>query len=400
MSLSAAAANTSPNAKSDVRRVSIFGSTGSVGVSTLDLIAGAPGKFSVDVLTANENVELLAEQARQFGAGLAVIADESKYAELKSFLAGSGVEVAAGREALIAAAGRKVDWVMLAIVGAAGLAPALAAIRTGSIIALANKEALVCSGDLVLGDVKKYGATLLPVDSEHNAIFQVLDFDQIDSVERLVLTASGGPFLDFSLDQMKSVTRAQALAHPNWDMGAKISIDSATMMNKGLEYIEAVRLFPVAPEKIDILVHPQSVIHSMVEYRDGSVLAQMGAPDMRTPISYTLGWPERHSFPAERLNLAKTGSLTFCEPDTVRFPAIRLAREALNTGKSAPTTLNASNEVAVQGFLSGEIGFLDIAAVVEECLTRAKLVELASIEDIFECDRQSREIARTVIASI
>lgn len=400
MSMSAAAADTSPNTKAGARSVSIFGSTGSVGVSTLDLIAGAPGKFSVDVLTANENVTLLAEQARQFGAGLAVIADESKFAELKSSLDGSGVEVAAGRDALIAAASRKVDWVMLAIVGAAGLAPALAAIRTGSIIALANKEALVCSGDLVLGDVKKYGATLLPVDSEHNAIFQVLDFDQIDNVERLVLTASGGPFIDFTLDQMKSVTRAQALAHPNWDMGAKISIDSATMMNKGLEYIEAVRLFPVAPEKIDILIHPQSVIHSMVEYRDGSVLAQMGAPDMRTPISYTLGWPERHSFPAERLDLAKTGSLTFCEPDTVRFPAIRLAREALNTGKSAPTTLNASNEVAVQSFLTGEIGFLDIASVVEECLNLAQVVELAQIEDIFECDRLSREIARTVIASI
>lgn len=400
MSISAAAADTSPKTTAGLRHVSIFGSTGSVGVSTLDLIAGAPDKFSVDVLTANENVSLLAEQARQFSAGLAVIADESKYAELKSSLAGSGIEVAAGRDALIAAAGRKVDWVMLAIVGAAGLAPALAAVRTGSIIAIANKEALVCSGDLVLGDAKKYGATLLPVDSEHNAIFQVLDFDQIDTVERLILTASGGPFLDFTLDQMKSVTREQALAHPNWDMGAKISIDSATMMNKGLEYIEAVRLFPVSPEKIDILVHPQSVIHSMVEYRDGSVLAQMGAPDMRTPISYTLGWPERHSFPAERLDLAKTGSLTFLEPDLLRFPAIRLAREALFAGKSAPTTLNASNEVAVHGFLTGAIGFLDIAAVVEECLNRAQVVDLSSIEDIFECDRQSRELARTVMASI
>lgn len=400
MSISAAAADTSLKTKAGLRRVSIFGSTGSVGVSTLDLIAGAPDKFSVDVLTANENVSLLAQQARQFGAGLAVIADDRKYAELKSLLAGSGIEVAAGREALIAAAGRKVDWVMLAIVGAAGLAPALAAVRTGSIIAIANKEALVCSGDLVLGDAKKHGATLLPVDSEHNAIFQVLDFDQIDNVERLILTASGGPFLDFTLDQMKSVTREQALAHPNWDMGAKISIDSATMMNKGLEYIEAVRLFPVSPDKIDILVHPQSVIHSMVEYRDGSVLAQMGAPDMRTPISYTLGWPERHSFPAERLDLAKTGSLTFLEPDLVKFPAIRLAREALYAGKSVPTTLNASNEVAVHGFLTGDIGFLDIAAVVEECLSRAQVVDLSSIEDIFECDRQSRELARTVMASI
>ncbi|WP_202526146.1 1-deoxy-D-xylulose-5-phosphate reductoisomerase [Sneathiella litorea] len=400
MNISPAAANYSSEMEPAVRHVSIFGSTGSVGVNTLDLIAGAADKFSVDVLTANENVALLAKQARQFGASLAVIANESKYAELKSLLTGSGIEVAAGRDALIDAASRKVDWVMLAIVGAAGLAPALAAVRTGSVIAIANKEALVCGGDLVLGDAEKYGATLLPVDSEHNAIFQVLDFDQIENVERLILTASGGPFLDFTLDEMKSVTRKQALAHPNWDMGAKISIDSATMMNKGLEYIEAVRLFPVAPDKIDILVHPQSVIHSMVEYRDGSVLAQLGAPDMRTPISYTLGWPERHSFPAERLDLAKTGSLTFLDPDLVKFPAIRLAREALNTGKSAPTTLNASNEVAVHGFLTGSIGFLDIAAVVEECLNQAHIVDLTSIEDIFECDRQSRELAHDVMASI
>ncbi|MFC4270395.1 1-deoxy-D-xylulose-5-phosphate reductoisomerase [Sneathiella chungangensis] len=399
MSLSPAATEISINPRPDVRRVSIFGSTGSIGVNTLDLIAGAPDRFQVEVLTANENAALLAEQALKFGANLAVIGNEAKYRELKSLLSGSGIEVAAGETALSEAASRNVDWVMLGIVGAAGLAPTLAAARAGAIIAIANKEALVCGGDLVLAEVKKYGATLLPVDSEHNAIFQVLDFDQIENVSRLVLTASGGPFLDFSIDEMKTVTRDQALAHPNWDMGAKISIDSATMMNKGLEFIEAVRLFPVPAEQIDILVHPQSVIHSMVEYSDGSVLAQMGAPDMRTPISYTLGWPERHGFAAERLDLAKIGSLTFQAPDLVKFPAIRLAREALSTGKSAPTVLNASNEVAVHGFLEDRIGFLDIAAVVEESLARAPITELTSIEDIFECDRQSREQAQIIMAS-
>ena len=380
-----------------VRRVSIFGSTGSIGVNTLDLIAGAADKFAVEVLSANENVALLAEQAIRFGARLAVIGNDAKYAELKSLLAGSSVEAAAGTQALIEAAARPVDWVMLGIVGAAGLAPALAAVRTGAVVALANKEALVCGGDLLLGDVKKFGTTLLPVDSEHNAIFQVFDFDQTERVRRLILTASGGPFLDFTLDQMKHVTRDQALAHPNWDMGAKISIDSATMMNKGLEFIEAVRLFPVPAENIDILVHPQSVIHSMVEYEDGSVLAQMGAPDMRTPISYTLGWPERHSFPAERLDLARIGSLSFQAPDPVRFPSLRLAREALRAGKSAPTVLNASNEIAVEGFLCGRIGFLDIAAVVEECLQRSDFIEHMSIEDIYECDWQSRELATSVM---
>ena len=381
-----------------VRRVSIFGSTGSIGVNTLDLIAGAADKFAVEVLSANENVALLAAQALKFGARLAVIGNPAKYAELKSLLAGSTIEVAAGTEALVEAAGRPVDWVMLGIVGAAGLAPTLAAVRTGAVVAIANKEALVCGGDLLLADVKKYGATLLPVDSEHNAIFQVFDFNQVDRVRRLILTASGGPFLGFTLDQMRHVTRDQALNHPNWDMGAKISIDSATMMNKGLEFIEAVRLFPVAPENIDILVHPQSVIHSMVEYEDGSVLAQMGAPDMRTPISYTLGWPKRHGFPAERLDLARIATLSFEAPDPARFPALRLAREALGAGKSAPTVLNAANEVAVHGFLTGRIGFLDIAAVVEECLQRSDFVEQISIEDIFECDRKSRDLAHSCMA--
>lgn len=398
MSVSSLATGMSRRTHPAVRRVSIFGSTGSIGVNTLDLIAGAADKFAVEVLSANENVALLAEQALKFGARLAVIGNPSKYAELKALLAGSTVEAAAGTEALVEAAGRPVDWVMLGIVGAAGLAPTLAAVRTGAVVAIANKEALVCGGDLLLADVKKYGATLLPVDSEHNAIFQVFDFDQVDRVRRLILTASGGPFLGFTLEEMRHVTCDQALNHPNWDMGAKISIDSATMMNKGLEFIEAVRLFPVPARNIDILVHPQSVIHSMVEYEDGSVLAQMGAPDMRTPISYTLGWPERHSFPAERLDLARITTLSFEAPDPVRFPALRLAREALGAGKSAPTVLNAANEVAVHGFLTGRIGFLDIAAVVEECLQRSDFVEQISIEDIFECDRKSRELAHSCMA--
>ncbi len=388
-----------PSPLSSPRKVSIFGSTGSVGVSTLQLIDQTPDKFDVEVLTANENFSLLAKQARQFEARRVVIGNDACYSDLKEALADTEIEVLAGRQALIDAASLEVDWVMAAIVGAAGLAPTLAAIRTGALIALANKESLVCGGDLVLEDVRKYGASLLPVDSEHNAIFQVLDFNQVDNLERLVLTASGGPFLDLTYGQMKDVSINQALAHPNWDMGAKISIDSATMMNKGLELIEAEHLFPVSEERIDILVHPQSIIHSMVEYRDGSMLAQMGSPDMRTPISYALGWPDRHGFEAERLDLATIGSLTFLNPDPVKFPALRLAREALKTGNSAPATLNAANEVAVQGFLQGQIKFLDIASVVEETLSNAPLVKFSSVEDIFENDRQGRGIAKTIMST-
>ncbi|TNE39074.1 MAG: 1-deoxy-D-xylulose-5-phosphate reductoisomerase [Alphaproteobacteria bacterium] len=397
MSNTHAVKSISTDAAASPRRISIFGSTGSVGVNTLELIGEAADRFTVEVLTAHRNVSLLAEQARRFGARHVVIADTEKYQELASLLDGSGIEVAAGPEALVEAATRPVDWVMAAIVGAAGLAPTLSAIRTGATIALANKESLVCGGDLVIEHVKKSGATLLPVDSEHNAIFQVFDFEQTEAVRRLILTASGGPFIGLSYEDMTHVSKAEALAHPNWDMGAKISIDSATMMNKGLELIEAFHLFPVAEEQIDILVHPQSVIHSMVEYEDGSVLAQMGAPDMKTPISYTLGWPERHSFRADRLDLAKIGSLTFEAPDETRFPALRLARAALKAGKSAPTILNASNEVAVHGFLEGEIGFLDIAAVVEETLSQVPLTDILSVDDIFEQDRQARAKAGMIL---
>jgi 1-deoxy-D-xylulose-5-phosphate reductoisomerase len=379
------------------RRVSIFGSTGSVGINTLELIKNSSENFQVEVLTANENVALLAEQARAVNARVVVIANEMYFEKLKDLLEGTNIEVMAGQQALIDAGSLEVDWVMAAIVGAAGLAPTLSAIKTGAIIALANKESLVCGGSLVLENVRKFGATLLPVDSEHNAIFQVLDFKQIDKVRRLILTASGGPFLDLSYEQMRKVSKEQALAHPNWDMGAKISIDSATMMNKGLELIEAAHLFPVTGDQIDILVHPQSIIHSMVEYEDGSVLSQMGSPDMKTPISYTLGWPNRHQFEADRLDLADIGSLTFLNPDPVRFPAMKLTRNVLKTGKSAPAILNASNEIAVKGFLDGKLGFLEICSVVEETLERSEFKDVNSLEDLFEIDRMAREKATQIV---
>ncbi|MEH6402448.1 MAG: 1-deoxy-D-xylulose-5-phosphate reductoisomerase [Sneathiella sp.] len=382
------------------KKVSIFGATGSVGCSTISLINERPENFQVEILTANRNVKQLAEQAISLGARKAVIANSDLYADLKDCLSGTGIEAAAGQDALIEAASEPVDWFMSAIVGAAGLAPTLAAIQSGTVVALANKEALVCAGDLMLQNVKKFGATLLPVDSEHNAIFQVLDLEQMDTVERLILTASGGPFLNLSYEEMRHVTLEQTLAHPNWDMGAKISVDSATMMNKGLELIEAVHLFPVGNDGVDIIIHPQSIIHSMVEYGDGSILAQMGAPDMRTPISYALGWPNRHEFKAERLDFGKISALTFIEPDTSQFPALKLAKFALNTGKSAPTILNAANEIAVSGFLKGQIGFLDIVSIVEETLNCHEFVEFSDISDIYEEDRKGREIANTILRKI
>ncbi|WP_042694917.1 1-deoxy-D-xylulose-5-phosphate reductoisomerase, partial [Azospirillum sp. B506] len=351
------------------RSVTILGSTGSVGTQTVDLVSRNPERFPVEALTANRNVPLLARQARQLKARMAVVADPGAYAELKELLSGSGIEVAAGSEAVAAAAERPADWVMAAIVGAAGLEPTLAAIRRGAIVAFANKEVLVCAGALMMEEVKAHGATLLPVDSEHSAIYQVFDFARIESVARLILTASGGPFRTRDRAFMAAATREQAVAHPTWDMGAKISVDSATMMNKGLELIEAHFLFGIPEERIDVLVHPQSVIHSLVEYVDGSVLAQLGTPDMRTPIAYALGWPARIATPAERLDLVKAATLTFEAPDPVRFPALRLARAALQSGGGAPTILSAANEVAVQAFLDRRIGFLDIERIVEETLT-------------------------------
>ncbi len=380
------------------RSVTILGSTGSVGCNTIDLISRQPGAFSVEALTGNRNVALLAEQARRLRPKIAVVAELGAYRSLKQELAGSGIEVAAGPEALVEAASRPAEWVMASIVGAAGLEPTLAAVRRGAIVGLANKECLVCAGDLMMAEIHRCGATVVPVDSEHSAIYQVFDFDNADKVESIILTASGGPFRTADLATMASVTPAQAVAHPNWNMGAKISVDSATMMNKGLELIEAYHLFPVDVEQIDIVVHPQSIIHSMVAYVDGSVLAQMGLPDMRTPIAYALGWPQRMTAPVPRLNLAEIGNLTFEAPDEQRFPAIRLARQALKCGGAAPTVMNAANEIAVHNFLNGRIGFLDIARVVEETIDTVPNRQLESLTDVAEVDGAARETANTLIS--
>ncbi|MFZ0693351.1 MAG: 1-deoxy-D-xylulose-5-phosphate reductoisomerase [Alphaproteobacteria bacterium] len=391
MALTAAVPATAP------RRVTILGSTGSVGCSTVDLIERNLDRFEVEAMSARNNVALLAEQARKLRPRLAVVADENRYGALKEALAGTGIEIAAGRQGVIAAAQQPSDWVMAAIVGAAGLESTLAAVRRGAIVALANKESLVCAGDLVTTEVARSGARLIPVDSEHSAIFQVFDFDSIESIERIILTASGGPFRGFSIEQMTDVTPEQAVAHPNWDMGAKISVDSATMMNKGLEVIEAHYLFGLPSEQIEVLVHPQSVIHSCVAYVDGSVLAQMGAPDMRTPIAYALAWPERMGAPVARLDLAALGQLTFEAPDLQRFPALRLARQALQGGRAAPTILNAANEVAVAAFLGRRIRFLDIARVVETALSVVPNRQIATIADVLEIDTFARRVANETI---
>jgi len=382
------------------RSVTILGSTGSVGTQTVDLVSRDPERFPVEALTANRNVTLLAQQARRLNARMAVVADPAAYTELKQLLSGTGIEVAAGSEAVAAAAERPADWVMAAIVGAAGLEPTLAAVRRGAIVAFANKEVLVCAGALMMEEVKAHGATLLPVDSEHSAIYQVFDFERSESVSRLILTASGGPFRTKDRAFMAAATREQAVAHPTWDMGAKISVDSATMMNKGLELIEAHFLFGIPEERIDVLVHPQSVIHSLVEYVDGSVLAQLGTPDMRTPIAYALGWPARIATPAERLDLVKAATLTFEAPDPVRFPALRLARAALQSGGGAPTILSAANEVAVQAFLDRRIGFLDIERIVEETLTALPHRPLRDLAAVREADADARRDAAGRVAAI
>jgi 1-deoxy-D-xylulose-5-phosphate reductoisomerase len=376
--------------------VTILGSTGSVGCNTVDLVERVPDLFRVEALTGGRNAELLAAQARRVGARLAVVADHRFYKALKESLSGSGIEVAAGESALVEAAQRPSDLVMAAILGAAGLKATLAAAERGVTVALANKETLVCAGHLMLDVARRNGAEVLPVDSEHSAIFQVLDRGNLDSVESITLTASGGPFRTFPTEALSNVTPKQALAHPNWDMGAKISIDSATMMNKGLELIEAHHLFGLPQERIGILVHPQSVIHSMVSYIDGSVLAQLGSPDMRTPIAYALAWPRRMPAPVERLDLQKVAQLTFESPDPARFPALRLAREALCAGGQMPTVLNAANEVAVAAFLKGKIGFLGISDVVEAALEKQVPQIPGSIEEIFEIDCEARALATSL----
>jgi 1-deoxy-D-xylulose-5-phosphate reductoisomerase len=380
------------------KTVTLLGSTGSIGLSTLDLVARNPGAYDVVALTARENVELLARQARQFRPRVVAIADTSRYQALKEALAGTNVAVLAGPEGLIEAASLQSDWVMAGIVGSAGLWPTLAAVRRGATVALANKECLVCAGELFTRDVAKSGATLLPVDSEHNAIFQVFDFDHAERVEKIILTASGGPFRTFTRDQMSQVTPAQAVKHPNWSMGAKISVDSATLMNKGLEAIEAYHLFPVSVAQIEVLVHPQSVIHSMVQYVDGSVLAQLGSPDMRTPIAHALAWPDRMATPVNRLELGQVGRLDFEAPDPGRFPALRLAREALQSGGAAPTILNAANEIAVEGFLQERIAFLEIPHIVEKVLDRMGSMPLRGWEELEQIDGQARSLASAMFA--
>lgn len=385
----------------EVKRVTILGATGSVGRNTLDLVARNRKRFHVEALTAYRDCDGLIALAREFRPQLAVIGDAALYRQLSEGLAGTGVACAAGPEAIVAAAERPVDWIMAAIVGAAGLAATIAGVKQGAQIAIANKECLVCAGEYLTALAHDRGAELLPVDSEHNAIFQVFDQQRPETVEQIILTASGGPFRTLSRAQMRNVTPKQAVAHPNWDMGAKISVDSATCMNKGLELIEAFHLFPVTADQIDILIHPQSVVHSLVSYIDGSVLAQMGSPDMRTPIAYTLSWPERMVAPVARLNLAEIAQLTFEAPDYDRFPALRLARNALVQGGGAPAILNAANEVAVAGFLGGQIGFLTIGDIVAATLENREMAEwlrpLDSVQEIIAADEQARRVAQALV---
>jgi 1-deoxy-D-xylulose-5-phosphate reductoisomerase len=375
------------------RSISIFGATGSVGDSTLDLIRNRREDCRIVALSAHRNVTKLAQLAREFDAEVAVIGDAEQLPALKSALVGSRVIAAGGAEALVKAAHLGADWTMAAIVGCAGLPSTLAALSCGKTVALANKEALVSAGAIMLDAAARSGATLLPVDSEHNAIFQCLSGGRIDQVRRITLTASGGPFRSFTRAQMANVTPAQAVAHPNWSMGAKISIDSATMMNKGLELIEAHHLFPVGLERIGIVIHPQSVIHSLVEFQDCSTLAQMGSPDMRIPIASALAWPERMATACRPLDLATIGRLDFAEPDEDRFPATRLARAAAHAGGAAPAVLNAANEVAVAAFLNGAIQFLAISEIVERTIERFSPPAPTTLDDVLMIDQEARKIA-------
>jgi len=383
------------------RRITILGATGSVGRSTLDLIEReGEGAFEIVALTANSDVAGLAELARKFRPERAVIGDPARYDELKAALAGTNVGVSAGREAIIEAAGAQADWTMAAIVGTAGLAPVMRALEGGGIVALANKEALVSAGALMTEAARRSGATLLPVDSEHNAVFQCLHGSRAAEIRRIILTASGGPFRKWTLDEMRVATPEQAVAHPNWSMGAKISVDSATLMNKGLELIEAYHLFPVDADQLEAVVHPQSIVHSLVEYCDGSLLAQLGPADMRVPIAYTLAWPQRMATPCTGLDLATIARLDFEIPDLERFPALSLAREALAGGGAKPAILNAANEVAVASYLARSIGFLDIAAIVGDVMAAYDPPTPATIEAVLEIDAEARAVARRVTGKI
>ncbi len=382
-----------------VKTISILGSTGSVGTQTLDLILAEPERYNVRALVAGRNVALLAEQAKQCRAEIAVIHDPSCLGALQDALAGTGIAAGAGAAAVREAAAIHADWTMAAIMGMAGLHPTLAAIRRGGAIAFANKEVLVSAGDIMMDAVTAAGARLLPVDSEHNAIFQCLEAQNRGAVERIILTASGGPFRQTSREAMASITPEAALRHPVWSMGAKITIDSATMMNKGLEVIEAARLFGLPSSQVEVLVHPQSVVHGIVCYADGSMLAQMGAPDMHIPIAHALGWPDRLTTDAKRLDLASVARLDFAPPDTLRFPALRVAREVLEAGGGAPAIMNAANEVAVAAFLARRIGFLDIVGMVEAVLDRLGAPPAADLDAIIALDAAAREAADAMIPS-
>jgi 1-deoxy-D-xylulose-5-phosphate reductoisomerase len=361
----------------------------------VDVILSAPEKFDVQNVTAFSNFSELAEVAIKLRAKSAVIGNADYYNDLKNALSGTGIKAAAGKEALLEAASAKTDLSLIAIVGMAGLGPTVAAIQNSKIVAIANKEPLAAAGSLVMREARKHGTTILPVDSEHNAIFQVFDFKHPEGIKKIILTASGGPFRTWTREEMGKATREQALAHPNWSMGPKITIDSATMMNKALEIIEAHYLFDMPPEKIEALVHPQSIIHSMVEYKDGSVLAQLGASDMRTPVTHVLAWPERMDTPGRVLDWAQLKELTFEQADQKRFPALGLAYDALKAGAYACVALNAANEVAVENFLSKKTGFLDIMNIVEETLSRVSPQALEKIEDFYEFDLVVRDLAHT-----
>jgi 1-deoxy-D-xylulose-5-phosphate reductoisomerase len=386
------------------RTVTLLGATGSIGASTIDLLKRERERFRVEAVSANKNAAALAALARELGARFAAIGDPAAYGELKGALSGTGIKAAAGESGLLEAAERPAQWVIGAITGAAGLKPTLAAAERGAIVALANKETLVCAGALFMRRAAAAGATVLPVDSEHNALFQAMSGSRREDVRRVILTASGGPFRTASAEAVRSATVEQALNHPNWSMGAKVTIDSATLMNKGLELIEAHHLFALAPEQIDVLVHPQSIIHSLVEFCDGSLIAQLGSPDMRIPIAYCLAWPERIAGPAPRLDLARAAKLTFEEPDLARFPALTLARQALEAGGALPTVLNAANEVAVGEFLARQLNFAGIPALVEATLDAAVsknwTAEPENVDEALSIDHNARLLARALLPEI
>ena len=388
-----------------MRRVSVFGSTGSIGVNTLDLIARQPEAFEVVALSGGRNVDLLAQQARQFNAELAVTAHEECLPALREALAGTGTEAAAGKAALVEAGLRPADWVMSAIVGAAGLAPGFAALSQGTTLALANKESLVTAGPLLLAEAERHGARILPVDSEHSAVFQALVGEEMAAVERVIITASGGAFRDWPLEKLAQATVAEASTHPNWAMGQRITIDSASMFNKALELIETKEYFGIAPEKIEVLVHPESLVHALVGFKDGALMAHLGAPDMRHAIGYALNWPERQDLPVARLDLGAIGKLSFRHPDEMRFPALRLAREVMATGGGAGAAFNAAKEAALDAFISGEIGFLAMAHLVEAVLTEMSGATdlgkpLDSLDTVMATDTEARARARRLIPTV